>query len=182
MACKSGSPVASGSWVKKSRTLPWTRTLGSEPGRTLPWTRTPGSEPGRTLPWTRALGSKPGRAPRWTRAPGSKPGRAPRWTRAPGSKAKIGLGLLGAEIGLWLGLGPCVLPCRTPSTLRTSGFYGVPCWSAESACCSKALVPIPNVHGMSALIPVQRQSVNSSRPEPLPMMRPVRAPDRDRGP
>jgi hypothetical protein len=43
----------------------------------------------------------------------------------------------------------------------------------------------PDVHTwLSALIPVQRQSINSSRPEFLPMlMCPVRgAPDRDRGP
>jgi hypothetical protein len=32
-----------------------------------------------------------------------------------------------------------------------------------------------------SLIPLQRESVNSSRPEFLPMMRPVRAPDRDQG-
>ena len=68
---------------------------------------------------------------------------------------------------------------RVPFGGHRGGSAG--CWSAESAC-SKALVPIPsNAHGMSALIPVQRQSVNSSRPESLPMMRPVRAPDRDQG-
>jgi hypothetical protein len=33
-----------------------------------------------------------------------------------------------------------------------------------------------------SLVPVQRESVNSSRPECLPMMPPVRAPDRDQGP
>jgi hypothetical protein len=42
----------------------------------------------------------------------------------------------------------------------------------ESAC-SKAQVLNLDVHGISALIPVQRQSVNSSRPECLPMMGPV---------
>jgi hypothetical protein len=60
----------------------------------------------------------------------------------------------------------------------------VPCWSAGSAC-SKVQVLNPDVYGATALIPLQRQSVNSSsRPEFLPMMRPVRAraPDRDRGP
>jgi hypothetical protein len=36
---------------------------------------------------------------------------------------------------------------RIPSTLWTSGFYGVLCWSAESAC-SKAQVLIPDEHGV----------------------------------
>jgi hypothetical protein len=54
-------------------------------------------------------------------------------------------------------------------------------WSAGSAC-SKVQVLNPDVYGVTALIRVQRQSVNSNRPEFLPMMRPVRAPDRDRDP
>jgi hypothetical protein len=73
---------------------------------------------------------------------------------------------------------------RTLSTLRTRGFYGVPRWSAGSAC-SKVQVLNPDVYGVTALVAVQRQSVNSSRPEFLPMMRPVREPDsrqRSRGP
>jgi hypothetical protein len=40
----------------------------------------------------------------------------------------------------------------------------------------------PYVCGITALMPVQRQSVNFSRPEFLPTARPVRAPDRNRGP
>ena len=90
--------------------------------RALPWPRAPGSKPGRTLPWTRTLGSKPGRTPRWTRTPGSKPGRTLVWTRTPGSKAKIGLGLLGAEIGLWFGPGPCVLPWVGANSAPQSGW------------------------------------------------------------
>jgi hypothetical protein len=53
---------------------------------------------------------------------------------------------------------------RILSTLRTSGFNRVPCWSAESAC-SKVQVLKSDGHGISAFIPVRRQSVNSSRPE-----------------
>jgi hypothetical protein len=47
------------------------------------------------------------------------------------------------------------------STLRTSGFYGVPCWSAGSAR-SKSQVLNPDEYGITTFIPVQRQSVNSN--------------------
>ena len=74
--------------------------------------------------------------------------------------------------------------CPRSDTERAANvrlLYAVPRWSTESAC-FKAQVLNSKAHGITTLIPVQRQSVNSSRPECLPMMRPVRAPDRDQGP
>jgi hypothetical protein len=64
------SSVDLGSWVKKNRTLPWTRTPGSKANWTRPWTRTRGSTANRTLPWTRTLGPAPGRTLVWTRTLG----------------------------------------------------------------------------------------------------------------
>ena len=56
------------------------------------------------------------------------------------------------------------------TTLRTSGFYGVLCWSAGSAC-SKAQVRRVPFRKRRSLIRVQRESVNSNRPEFLPTVR-----------
>jgi hypothetical protein len=70
---------------------------------------------------------------------------------------------------------------RIPSTLQKCGLCGEPCWSAGSAC-SKAQVRRVPFRKRRSLFPVQRESVNSSRPEFLPMVLPVRASDRDQGP
>ena len=59
---------------------------------------------------------------------------------------------------------------RILTTLRTSGFYGVLCWSAGSAC-SKAQVRRVPFRKRRSLIRVQRESVNSNRPEFLPTVR-----------
>ena len=59
---------------------------------------------------------------------------------------------------------------RILTTLRTSGFYGVSCWSAGSAC-SKAQVRRVPFRKRRSLIRVQRESVNSNRPEFLPTVR-----------
>ena len=59
---------------------------------------------------------------------------------------------------------------RILTTLRTSGFYGVLCWSAGSAC-SKAQVRRVPFRKRRPLIRVQRESVNSNRPEFLPTVR-----------
>ena len=49
-------------------------------------------------------------------------------------------------------------------------------------CVVESAGPNPDVHGIPGFISVQREAANSSRSEFLPMMRPVRAPDRDQGP
>ena len=59
---------------------------------------------------------------------------------------------------------------RILTTLRTSGFYGVLCWSAGSAC-SKAQVRRVPFRKRRPLIRVQHESVNSNRPEFLPTVR-----------
>ena len=59
---------------------------------------------------------------------------------------------------------------RILTTLRTPGFYGVSCWSAGSAC-SKAQVRRVPFRKRRPLIRVQRESVNSNRPEFLPTVR-----------
>ena len=59
---------------------------------------------------------------------------------------------------------------RILTALRTSGFYGVLCWSAGSAC-SKAQVRRVPFRKRRPLIRVQRESVNSNRPEFLPTVR-----------
>ena len=59
---------------------------------------------------------------------------------------------------------------RILTTLRTSGFYGVSCWSAGSAC-SKAQVRRVPFRKRRSLIRVQHESVNSNRPEFLPTVR-----------
>jgi hypothetical protein len=70
---------------------------------------------------------------------------------------------------------------QIPSTLQKCGLCGEPCWSAADSACSKAQVRRVPFRKRRSLIPVQRESVNSSRPEFLPMVLPVRAPDRDQG-
>jgi hypothetical protein len=57
-----------------------------------------------------------------------------------------------------------------------------PTSAPTGSACSKAQVRNPGVYGISALVPVQGQSIKSCRPELLPTARAVRAPDRDRGP
>ena len=59
---------------------------------------------------------------------------------------------------------------RILTALRTSGFYGVLFWSAGSAC-SKAQVRRVPFRKRRPLIRVQRESVNSNRPEFLPTVR-----------
>jgi hypothetical protein len=69
---------------------------------------------------------------------------------------------------------------RIPSALQTPGFNWVLCWPAGSACSHAQVRRVP-FRKRRPLIRVQRESVNSNRPEFLPMMRPVREPDRDQG-
>jgi hypothetical protein len=67
-------------------------------------------------------------------------------------------------------LTPSVPTARILTMLRTSGFYGVLCWSAGSAC-SKAQVRRVPFRKRRSLIRVQHESVNSNRPEFLPTVR-----------